>query len=477
VATTDTSTSPSATPNPTPSPQRGQLVRSLTLIPAASIVLANIIGTGVFIKARVMICNVGTPWIVLTVWLVAGLLSLAGAMAYAELAAMMPRAGGEYHFLGAAYGRLWAFLSTWTRAVGACASNAAVSIAFAIFLNDLLGGTLPHWAMSQIPIAILIVATALNLFSARSSGWTVTALTAIKVAMVAGIGISAFLLADGSWSHMTITANPTLGEGVPASARLGISGFGAAMLGALWGYNGWNVIVHIGGEVKDPSRNLPRALIGGAGLVIILYMLANAAYFYVLTPDEVASVSPHSSVAREVVVRFLGKGAAGVLAAGLMCSAYSTIHVQMLAVPRLPYAMAKDGLLPQWLTNVSRRGAPVPAVLMVGAISIALALSGTFDVLTDIYIFVLWIFYGLTCSSVFVLRRKLPDAPRPYRVWGYPIVPALFLLVTLFLLTNTLFATPGRSVAGLALIAAGLPIYAYYAPRAARSGQLPAEHD
>ena len=451
-----------------PAALRGELVRSLTLIPAAAVVLSNVIGTGVFLKARVMTANVGTPAMVLTVYVVAGLLSLAGAMVYAELAAMMPRAGGEYNFLGAAYGRMWAFMFAWTRLLAASIAAGAISLAFATFLNDVTGGRLPPGARLPVALGAIVIATGLNLLPARSSAAVNTVLTAIKVALLALVGLGAFLLADGSFGYLTHSAADIPVADVPASARLGIAGFGAAMLGALWAYNGWNVISHIGGEVKDPGRNLPRALIGGVGLIIVLYLLVNTAYFYVLTPQEVVAVPPESSVAREAIGRFLGKGAAGLVAAGMMISAYGTLHTGLLTSPRMPFALARDGLLPGVLGNASHRGVPVWSVLLVGVLAASFALSGGFDVLTDMYIFVLWIFYGLAVSAVFVLRRKQPEAERPYRVWGYPVVPALFVLVALYLLANTLYATPGRAMLGLSLIAIGMPVYVYYRPRAAQ---------
>jgi APA family basic amino acid/polyamine antiporter len=237
------------------------------------------------------------------------------------------------------------------------------------------------------------------------------------------------------------------------------------MLGALWGYNGWNVIAMLGSEVKDPARTLPRALIGGTFVVMLLYLTVNAAYFYVLTPAEVAGLPEASSVAFEVVMRFAGAGAAAVMAAALMLSAFGTLHTTMLTSPRLPYALARRGMLPRALTAVSTHGVPVTAVLGMATWAIVLALSGTYDILTDMYIFVLWIFYGMSGVALFLLRRAHPDASRPYRIWGYPVVPALFLFVTAYLLVNTLVATPGRALVGLGLIAAGLPVYAYFTRR------------
>jgi APA family basic amino acid/polyamine antiporter len=445
---------------------RAELVRSLTLVPAAAIILANIIGTGVFVKARVMTCNVGSPEMVLLVWFLAGLLTLCGALVYAELGAMMPRSGGEFHFIGAAYGRRVAFLYGWTRTIALGASAAALSIVFVMFLNDLLGGSMPPVAVQLLPVALIAIATGLNLQSAKSNGRTATILTAVKIALVLFVGLGAFILADGNWGNFSLGGETGACEGVPDSAKLGVSGFGAAMLGALWGYNGWAIIASMGGEIKDPGRTIPRALIGGTLVVIALYLLINAAYFYVLTPAEVASVAESSSVAGEAASRFFGPGAAAIMSAGLMISAYGTLHTTLLTGPRIPYALSKAGMLPAGLAHISKHGVPAVAILAIGAWSIVLSVSGTFDILTDMYIFILWVFFGLSGGAVLVLRRTMPDLERPYRVWGYPFVPVLFLLVTVFLLVNTLMATPSRALAGIILIILGLPVYEYFRRRA-----------
>jgi APA family basic amino acid/polyamine antiporter len=222
----------------------------------------------------------------------------------------------------------------------------------------------------------------------------------------------------------------------------------------------------VGGEVRDPQRNIPRALIGGVMGIMVLYLFVNAAYFYVLAPEAVASVSASSSVALETAMRFLGPAAVGLMAAGLMASSFGTLHTSILAGSRITYAMAQDGLLPKTLAGVTPRSrVPAASVLLHGTWASILALSGSFDTLTDYVIFGSWIFYGMAGASVFVLRRKWPDAPRPYRAWGYPVVPALFLLVTGFLLVNTLVATPVQALSGLGLILLGLPVYWFYARR------------
>ncbi len=444
-----------------------RLSRGLTLIPAAAIVVAIVIGTGVFVKARVMTCNVGSPGGVLAVYGVAGVLTLFGALAYAELAAMMPRAGGAYNYLGSAFGRRWAFLYGWMETfIGNGAGLAALGILFVVFLNDLVGGTLPAWAVGLLPAVVLGVVTVLNLASVRASGHLATALTAAKVALVLGIGVGAFVRGDGSWGHFAQSGASASCADVPASARFGVAGFGAAMIGALWSYNGWQYMVGVAGEVRRPSWTLPRALVGATVLIVVLYLLVNAAYFYVLAPEAVASVSTASSVAREVAVRSLGAGAATAMAAGLVLSTFGTLYTSILTVSRVPFAMASDRLLPAAFARVTPQArVPRNAVLLTGALGVLFSASSTFDVLTDLFVFATLLFQALTVAAVFALRRTQPDAERPVRTWGYPVVPALYLLAVGFLLVNTIVATPGRAIAGLGLIALGLPVHAFYARR------------
>ncbi|HEU4430502.1 MAG TPA: APC family permease, partial [Myxococcota bacterium] len=246
----------------------------------------------------------------------------------------------------------------------------------------------------------------------------------------------------------------------------GIAGFGAAVVGALWGYSGWGNLTMLGAELREPERNLPRAMGFGIAAIVALYLLANAAYFFALSPERVASVAPGSSVAHEVVVGAFGAGAAGLMAAALLASSFGSLHVSMLTGSRVPYALAQGGLFPVAFGAVSDRfRSPWVAVLAQGSWAALLALSGSFDVLTDFTVFGALIFQALAVAAVFVLRRTQPDAPRPYRTWGYPVVPALYVAATAWLVISTLIATPGRAFAGLALIALGIPVHWYFARR------------
>ena len=454
------------------------LIRGLGPIAAISIVIGNVIGTGVFLKTRVMTCNVGSPRTVIIVWVAAGALSLAGALTYAELSAMMPKAGGEYVFLRDAYGPRWGFLYGWMQFFVARAGGlAAMSVAFAIFLNDLTGGaidqvyftrelfgsTFSFGTLQLVALGIIATVTVINCAAVVVGGNIAAILTALKIGLVLTVGVGALLFANGDWTHFAMTNADSACADVSASARGGIAGFGAAMLGALWAYNGWNDLTLVGGEVRNPQRNIPLALIGGMTAVAALYVFVNIAYFYVLTPTEISNVSLTSSVAAEVSRRFLGPIAVSFIAAALLGSTFGTLHVGVLTGARVPYAMARDGLFFQNLARLSRRThVPVGSLLVQALWAGALALSGSFDALSNYSIFALWIFYGLTTATVFVFRKRHPELERPYRAWGYPIVPLLFLLVAGALLVNTLITSPKQSITGLGLIALGLPVYYYW---------------
>jgi APA family basic amino acid/polyamine antiporter len=317
-----------------------------------------------------------------------------------------------------------------------------------------------------LTVGTIVAVTLLTLASMHTNGMLATVITALKVVLVAGIGAAAFLFSDGSWGHFAASGAGGACEGVSAGARLGVTGFGAAVIGALWGYNGWADISFVAEEVRDPERTVPRALIGGSVLIIGLYLLVNAGYFYVLEPKTVASVPEASSVAGVVMLRMLGAGGASLLTIGMMLSTFGALHSLSLSVARLPFAMARDGLLPRTFATISPRArVPSHAILLLGACAIGFAFSGAFDVLTDLIVFMLLLFNGLAVASVYVLRRTLPNAVRPYRVWGYPVVPMLFLLATAYLMINTLLATPGRALVGVGIVALGLPLYAYHARR------------
>jgi len=471
--------------------ERATLIRGLGLIAAISVIIGNVIGTGVFLKARVMTCNVGSPGWVIAAWVAAGLLSLAGALTYAELTAMKPHAAGPYVFLRDSYGKLSSFLFGWMQMfVARSGAQASVAVVFAIALNDYLGGALKQTLLSTnilgytyeitslqiIALVIIAIFTTLNCLSVSMSGQIAAALTFVKIALVLFVGIGAFLLVTaGTFGNFSLMNTGGTCEGVNASVNFGsaeytfIGGFGAAMLAALWGYDGWDNLSFVAGEVKDPNRNIPIAIIGSVLIVILLYVGIHIAYFYILDPTTIASVSKDSSVAMVVVSKFFGGDvlslatgvAVAIFTVGLMLSSLGTLHTSILSASRIPYAMAKDKMMFGVFDQLSVNSVPVNGVLFQGVWAGVLALSGSFDTLTDYVIFGSWIFYALIGSSIFVFRRRYPDAERPYRAFGYPIVPIVYLLVAGWLLLNTMFTAPTQSFIGIGLILLGLPVYYY----------------
>ncbi|HEY0431922.1 MAG TPA: amino acid permease [Pyrinomonadaceae bacterium] len=457
-----------------------QLVRGLGPIAAISVNVGNIIGTGIFLKARVMTCNVGTPVRVLLVWIAAGLLALAGALTYAELTTMRPHAGAEYVITKDAYGRVWGFLNGWSQfLISRTASAAALAVGFAIFMNDLTRGKLdvvyfnfhvpffgfeiPFGHIQVVALITLAVTTLINCAAVGATGHIASFVTILKVIVVLGVGVAAFFYQDGTWSHLTMANTGGACEGVAVTSG-GSAGFAAAMLGALWAYDGWNNVSYMAGEVKNPERNLPLALIASMLIIITLYVIVNVSYYYVMDPTQVASVSATSSVAAESIGRVLGPVAVTLMAGVMLLSSWGSLQTSILGTARIPYAMACDGVFFQSLARLSKNTkVPIIALLVQGVWAGVLAVSGKFDQLTDLAIFAFWLFYGMVTASVFVFRHREPEATRHYRTWGYPVVPAVFVLVTIYLIGSTIYNAPFLSFLGLIVIAAGLPVYWYFA--------------
>ncbi len=452
-----------------------ELIRGLNFTGTTSLVVGSMIGTGVFFKAAIMAQQVGSPGMVMLAWLVAGFMSLAGALTYAELGGMLPKAGGEYVYLRAAYGDLWAFLDGWARFVVASGGISALGVGFATFLSAIVpikavwASTMLHVAGREIPwqfglkeliaVAVILLFGATNCLGVRFGGGVQIVLSAAKVGGIVVIVAGAYFLSNtGSAGNFR--------ESAPHA--VGFSAFGAAVLSALWACDGWAFMPMVAGEVRDAARIVPRALIIGVLIVLTLYGLANLAYFYVLPFDQVASANStlHRDalpVASKAAATFLGDRGPALLSIIFMISAVGALNGVILSMARIPFAMARDGLLARGLGELSAGAhVPVASVVLVTLWSAILAVSGTYDQLTDLTIFGEWIFYGLTAAAVMVLRRKMPDAPRPYRTLFYPITPIVFLGCAAALVLNTLQTGPVEAITGLSLIALGLPVYFYY---------------
>jgi APA family basic amino acid/polyamine antiporter len=441
-------------------PDSHQLRRDLGLWGAVAIVVGTVIGSGIFLVPKTMIQRVGSVEMVFVVWIVGGLLSLAGALTYAELAAAMAEAGGEYVYLREAYGPVFGFLYGWTQLlVAKSGSIATLATGFFLYLANFypyLEGNLATIGPLTIKYgqvaAILVIAGlgVLNFFGVKVGGGVQIVVTVIKVACIAAIIAVGLTSQAGDFSNF--------GRAIPSEA--GFAGFFAALVAALWAYDGWNNVTMVASEIQNPQRNLPLALTFGTALVVLVYLGANLAYFYVLTPQEVAGTD---RVAAAAMLRVMGDWGAGAVSVAAMISIFAAINGSILSGSRVPFAMARDGLFFKSIATVHpRHFTPANSIIALTAWSGLLVLSGSYEDLFNYVIFGSWILYALATASVIILRRNRPGMERPYRTIGYPFVPVVFVLVAGALLASTLLDNPVRSICGLGLIFAGLPFYFYW---------------
>lgn len=431
------------------------LRRELNTTAALSLVIGTILGTGIFLKTATMTQLVGSAWLVLAAWLAAGLLSLVGDLVYGELGELFPEAGGEYVYLRSAYGNLIGFLYGWMRFwIGSPGSIAAYAVGSATFLSGLVPIT--GTGRTIMAVVFILIFSALNCLAVRVGGRAQSMLTGLKVLLILGLTFGLLLGAQGgSFAHLS--------EG--SAVGVSLSAFGLAMLSALWAFDGWNNLPMAAGEVKDPSRTVPFALIVGVITIFVIYALANIAYFYALPLTEVMSANsklhpealPVATVAAQTL---MGQSGIAFLAVAMVVSALGAMNGSILTGSRIPYAMAVDGAFPRKLSELSPRSqVPVRSVLVQGLWASVLAVSGTFDQLTDWVVFSAWIFYALCGFSVILFRRRLPQVTRRYKVPLYPFLPLLFVGVALALLLNTIISAPKESALGLGFILAGIPFF------------------
>jgi APA family basic amino acid/polyamine antiporter len=449
------------------------LQRVLGLGSAVAIVIGTVIGSGVFLVPSTMIRFVGSVHILFAVWVVAGLLSLFGALTYAELAAAMPEAGGEYVYLSAAYGPFWGYLYGWTQFwVAKSGSIATLAAGFYTYLTAFFpalgisilvlpwhvgpGGSLLEIHYGQlVAIAVILVLAAVNYVGVRSGGNVQVFVTVVKMVLIAGVIVVGILFGKGDVAHFH--------SGIAGVG--GIAGFFAAMVSALWAYDGWNNVSMVSSEIRNPQRNLPRSLIFGTAAVMLTYLLINVAYFYVLSPSQVAA---SHRVAADMMSSLYGRTAAGAVTVAVLISIFAALNGSILAGSRVPYAMARDGLFFRVASVVHPKfKTPGSSMILLCLWSSVVVLSGWYDDLYNFVIFGSWILYLMTAVSLFVLRRKRPDLERPYRVTGYPVVPVLFICVAGFLLVSTLQTRPRESLMGLGLMALSVPFYFYWKRRKA----------
>ena len=444
--------------------QTPTLARDLGVSHASAIVVGTIIGSGIFLVPAEMMQAVGSAWLVYLAWIVGGVLSLAGAITYAELGAMKPQAGGEYVYIRDAYGPLPGFLYAWTWfAIAKPASIATLTTGFvrilgtfpalAFFNQDAVRSPFAISYGQLVAIAAAVFITALNYIGIKRAGEFQVVFTVVKIAIILAIALLGFSAASGTWRNFS-----TIFPG----ATGGFAGFMAALIAALWAYDGWNDLNMVSGEIRDPGRNIPIALIAGVGAVAVLYMLTNAAVQYVLPAATIAASPRPASEATAVAV---GAWGAAIVSAGMALSMLVALNGTIMSGARVPFAMARDGYFFHAMAEVHPRfHTPSVALIVQLVLSIVLLLfAGNFRQLFSLAIFAEWLFYMIAASTVFVLRKKEPNAPRPYRTWGYPLVPAMFIAAAAVLLYYTFTENLRNSAWGVVVILAGVPIYLYFA--------------
>ena len=448
--------------------QQPELVKGLGLYGATSVVVGTMIGTSIFLVPSIMLRHVGRPTVVIGVWIFAGILSLSGALGYAELGGAIPETGGEYVYLRRAYGRMTGFVYGWTQFVVAkSASVAAIATAFMLYLTYFFPGLTSDIWTWQDSIAgrtltlrltglqlgatlMVLLVSGLNVLGVRRSGAVQTVFTFSKLGVLAVLIVLGLVLGHGSFSHFY--------QSVPHDARESfIAGAGVATVSALWAYDGWNNLSMVSGEVENPQRNMPRAIVLGTLLVAVVYILANVAYFYVLAPSDAAGTQ---TIAADAARRFLGGAGGTFVAIGVLISTFATLNGSTLAGSRIPYALACDGLFPQAVRRVNQRfRTPEVSIGLQACIAGVFALTGQYEALFTKVIFAEFLFYALVTAGIIVLRRREPDLARPYKTLGYPIVPIIFIVLSLLFLANTFRERRTDSLWGLGLVGSGIPAY------------------
>lgn len=435
---------------------QNELKRSLGFIDSTGLVVGTVIGTGIFLKTTVMSQLLPHPSLVLLVWILAGLLSLTGALTYAELGAQFPKAGGEFIYLEKSYGPLIAFLYGWSRfLIGSPASIAAYAVGSATFLSGAID--LSNFPAGKIGFAISLIVfmTLINCLQVKLTGKLQTALTFFKLLIIASLSATLIFATKHS-------ANPL---NLNFAEQFNLNSFGAAMLAALWAFDGWNNLPMVAGEIKNPSKIIPLALIVGMFLVLVFYLGANFSYFESISLETIQSgysqahkdSLPVATLAAQSVI---GDSAKKWLSIAFVISAIGAMNGSILSNARVPYAMAKEGLFFAFLGRVNGiTHIPVISVLVQGVISLLLAISGSFDQLTDAVVFSSWIFYALCAGSVILLRKRNPEKKLDFKVPLYPFTPLIFILISILLLMNTFFTNLAASLGGLVVILLGIPLY------------------
>jgi APA family basic amino acid/polyamine antiporter len=452
------------------------LVRQLGLFDSAMVVVGIVIGSGIFLTTGIMAKSIPSAGLILVAWLVGGLLTLAGALTYAELGAAMPEAGGQYVYLREAYGPMSGFLFGWILfLVYLTGGIAALALAFGEYVGyffpslgteqTILSLNIPffqdslHYSLSAGQITGIIVIIILSIFNFVGVGLGKSIqnlFTIIKIGTIAAIIILGFAIGKGTSPELALN---------PSGMSFGsiIIGIGVSLVAVSWAFDGWNNVNFVAGEIKNPKRNLPLALILGTLVITLLYVLVNYIYLYALSMPETIGVV---RIAEKATGALFGSSTSALISALVLVSVFGSLNGTILVGPRVYYAMAKDGLFFRKVAHIHPRfRTPGFSILIQAIWASILTLLGTFEQIFTFTMFIAIAFWIAATASVFTLRKKLPDLPRPYKTWGYPAVPAIFILASCGILLNTLLEKPVEAVAGLLLTALGIPAYFYWKHR------------
>ncbi len=441
-----------------------RLQRRLGPLDGAAIVVSNVIGGGIFLLPAFIAQSVTHPWAMLAVWAAGGALAFTGAMAYAELAALRPRAGGEYVYLREAFGPVAGFLTGWTSFVaGFSGATAASAVGLASYVSRFVpvaGDTTPFLTIplgpfqlvaspqAVVAIAVIALLSAVHMYGLGPGRIVQNLLAGAKIALLVAFVVLGFGLGEGDAAHF--------GAGGAVSPALWV----LALIPVMFSYSGWNAAAYVAEEIRDPGRNLPLALGLGTVAVVVVYLLLNALYIYALPVAELATVDVR--VVDAAADQLFGPAIAGPFAAASVVMIAASISAMVLAGPRVYYAMARDGLFPAFAARLHPRyRTPSRAIAAQGIWASLLVLSGRFDQLVEYTGFAIVLFAGVGVASLFVLRRRHPDEPRPFRAWGYPIAPVIFATSSALIVLNALWRSPATAGAGVLVILAGLPVFLF----------------
>jgi basic amino acid/polyamine antiporter, APA family len=461
--------------------KQGALVRTLYLGSAIILVVSSMIGSGVFKKVAPMSAGLGSPLLVLFCWLLAGIITLFGALSNAEIAGMFASSGGEYVYFKRIYGRFMAFLYGWSVfTVIKTAAVSSIAYVFAQSFNaiiplphlsadfegiELLGAFKPleNIGVKLFTITLITMLTFLNTRGLKGGARVSSFITTLVIAGLLLTVISGLLFGGGNLKNITTHS----AEYVPRNWTdfTFIKAIFASMLAAFWAYEGWNTIGFLGGEIHHPNKNIPLSLLGGIAIVITVYLLVNFTYLYVLPVDNMVEVyHSQNEIAGVTVIRHFGdQTGALILSLLILITTLGCTNSTIIMPPRIYQAMAKDKLFFKGVVDIHPRyNTPHKALWLQAVWASVLVLSGSFDQLTDMLIFVVFFFYGATALGVFVMRIREPLLERPYKAWGYPVIPALFILFCISLVIVTCFTNPREAGIGFLLVLAGIPFYLYW---------------